>query len=76
MAKAPDVSKLKRALMRSNTRLLLSAVLLFQFAACLLLALKTQPLDTQALLFAAAISAAGTLGLFFFARGRAEPLEG
>ena len=46
MAKAPDVSKLKRALMRSNTRLLLSAVLLFQFAACLLLALKTQPLDT------------------------------
>ena len=28
------------------------------------------------LLFAAAISAAGTLGLFFFARGRAEPLEG
>ncbi len=55
MAKAPDVSKLKRALMRSNTRLLLSAVLLFQFAACLLLALKTQPLDTQALLFAAAI---------------------
>lgn len=28
------------------------------------------------LLFAVAISAAGTLGLFFFARGRAEPLEG
>lgn len=49
------VKKLKKALQRSNTRLLLSAVMIFQFAACALLALKTSPIDAQAAIFAFAL---------------------
>lgn len=55
MAKARNVEKLKKALLRSNTRLLLTAVLLFQFLSGLLLAFRTSPIDTQALLLAAAM---------------------
>ncbi|MGI6238740.1 MAG: FtsW/RodA/SpoVE family cell cycle protein [Christensenellales bacterium] len=55
MSRKKDVKKLKRALMRSNTRLLLSAVLLFQALAGLLLALKNPPFDMQALILAAAL---------------------
>lgn len=55
MGRKSDVKKLKKALMRSNTRLLLSAVMIFQFAAGLLLALKKDPMDTQALILAAAL---------------------
>ena len=54
MAK-PDVSKMRRALMRSNTRLLLSAVMLFQCMALLLLAFKGGGIDRQALTLAAAV---------------------
>ena len=57
MARRTNVTKLKKALMRSNTRLLLSAVLLLQFTSALLLAFKGETVDTQALLFAFAIPA-------------------
>ena len=52
------VEKMKRALMRSNTRLLLSAVLLFQFTAMLLVAFQGEGVNRQALLLAAAVPAA------------------
>ena len=55
MARDRDIQKLKKALKRSNTRLLLSAVMLFQFVSALLLAFKGEAVDTQALLFAAAL---------------------
>jgi cell division protein FtsW (lipid II flippase) len=58
MSRQKDVQKLKKALMRSNTRLLLSAVMIFQFAAGLLLALKESPFDLQALVLAVALPAA------------------
>ena len=57
MARAANVAKLKKALMRSNTRLLLSAVLLFQFVSALLLTFKGDTIDMQALLFTFAIPA-------------------
>ena len=46
---------MKKALMRSNTRLLLSAVMLFQAAAMLLIAFQGEGLNTQALVLAAAL---------------------
>jgi cell division protein FtsW (lipid II flippase) len=55
MRKNSDVKRLKKALMRSNTRLLLSGVMIFQLAAGLLLAFKNDPLDVQALILAAAL---------------------
>ena len=55
MARTANVAKLKKALMRSNTRLLLSAVLLFQIASGLLLTFKGVGADPQALLFTVAI---------------------
>ena len=51
------VDRMKKALMRSNTRLLLSAVLLFQFVSALLLTFKGDTIDMQALLFTFAIPA-------------------
>ncbi|MBQ4088582.1 MAG: FtsW/RodA/SpoVE family cell cycle protein [Clostridia bacterium] len=57
MARTANVEKLKKALLRSNTRLLLSAVLLFQFTSALLLAFKGETVNMQALIFAAAIPA-------------------
>lgn len=55
MSRPADVKKLKKALMRSNTKLLLTAVMLFQFSASLLLAFKGDAIDVQALCFAAAL---------------------
>ena len=60
MAKT-NISKMRRALMRSNTRLLLSAVMIFQAAALLLLALEDNPLDVQALVLAVAVPVATML---------------
>jgi len=57
MARSRDIEKLKRSLRRSNTRLLLSAVMLFQFLSALLLAFKGETVDIQALIFAAALPA-------------------
>lgn len=49
------VQKMKKALMRSNTRLLLSAVMLFQAVCMLLIALQPGELNLQALVLAAAL---------------------
>ena len=49
------VEKMRRALMRSNTRLLLTAVVIFQALAMLLIALKPETASLQPLIFAAAI---------------------
>ena len=46
---------MKKALMRSNTRLLLSAVMLFQAAAMLLIAFQGETVNPQALILAAAL---------------------
>lgn len=54
--------------MRSNTRLLLSAVMIFQLAAGLLLALKKSPFDAQALILAAALPLATWLVSTLMAR--------
>ena len=52
----PDkVEKMKKALMRSNTHLLLSAVTLFQAAAMLLIAFQKEAVNPQALILAAAL---------------------
>lgn len=49
------VEKMRRALMRSNTRLLLTAVVIFQALAMLLIALKPETASLQPLIFAVAI---------------------
>ena len=49
------VEKMRRALMRSNTRLLLTAVVIFQALAMLLIALKPETASLQPLIFAAVI---------------------
>ena len=49
------VEKMRRALMRSNTRLLLSGVLIFQALAMALLAFKDGAVSVQALVLAAAL---------------------
>ena len=52
----PDkVEKMTKALMRSNTHLLLSAVTLFQAAAMLLIAFQKEAVNPQALILAAAL---------------------
>ena len=48
-------NKMKRALMRSNTRLLLTAVMIFQAAAMALIALQSGQINRQALILAAAL---------------------
>ena len=52
-----NIEGMRKALMRSNTRMLLSAVLLFQFTAMLLIALQEKPVDMQALALAIALPA-------------------
>ena len=54
---AANIEGMRKALMRSNTRMLLSAVLLFQFTAMLLIALQEKPVDMQALALAIALPA-------------------
>ena len=49
---------MRRALPRSNTRLLLSAVMIFQAVAMLLIAFQSEQIDTQALILAAALPVA------------------
>ena len=49
------VEKMKKALMRSNTHLLLSAVMLFQALAMLLIAFQKGGVNVQALCFAVAL---------------------
>ncbi len=49
------VEKMRRALMRSNTRLLLSGVLVFQLLAMALVAFKDDTVSVQALVLAAAL---------------------
>jgi len=55
MAKPVEVSALRRAVFRANTHLLLTGVMLFQLTGMLLLAVKTDSFDQQALLFAVAM---------------------
>jgi len=52
-----SVEKMRRALPRSNTRLLLSAVMIFQAIALLLIAFQSESVNTQALIMAAALPA-------------------
>lgn len=51
----PTYEKMRKALMRSNTRLLLTGVVLFQFAAMLLVSFRGGSLDTTKLLAAVAL---------------------
>lgn len=57
MARRTNITKLKKALKKSNTKLLLSAVMLFQCVSALLLAFKGDTVDMQAMMFAVAIPA-------------------
>jgi len=68
-----SVENMRKALMRSNTRLLLSAVVLFQFSAMLLIAFQERPYDAQALILAAAIPAATWLVTMLF--GKIWPVD-
>ncbi len=54
-ARKIEAAQLKNKLLRSNTSLLLTSVMLFQFVAMLLLSLKKSPFDAQALLMAIAL---------------------
>ena len=67
------VDKMKRALLRSNTRLLLSAVMLFQTAAMLLIAFQKETVNVQALVFAAALPMATWLVAMLM--GRLWPVD-
>lgn len=53
--KSRSVEKMRRALPRSNTRLLLSAVMIFQVIAMLLIAFQSESINTQALIMAMAL---------------------
>ena len=57
------VEKMRRALMRSNTRLLLSGVLVFQLLAMALVAFKDETVSVQALVLAAALPLATLMGV-------------
>ena len=52
MARRLKSEAMKQALLRSNTHLLMTAVMLFQATGMLLLTFKTNPIDTQALIMA------------------------
>ncbi len=64
---------MKKALMRSNTRLLLSAVMLFQAAAMLLVAFQRESINTQALILALALPLGTWLTTMLM--GRAWPVD-
>ena len=68
-----NIEGMRKALMRSNTRLLLSAVMLFQFTAMLLISLQEKPVDTQALILAVALPAVTWLVVMAF--GRLWPID-
>ena len=67
------LDRMKRALMRSNTKLLLSAVMLFQALAMLLIAFQKGAVNAQALVLAAALPA----GTWLITRlmGRVWPVD-
>ena len=71
--RSANIEGMRKALMRSNTRLLLSAVMLFQFTAMLLISLQEKPVDTQALILAAALPAVTWLVVMAF--GRLWPID-
>ncbi|HIU33182.1 MAG TPA: FtsW/RodA/SpoVE family cell cycle protein [Candidatus Pullichristensenella excrementigallinarum] len=73
MTKPVSTDVMRKALMRSNTRLLLSAVMLFQFTAMLLISCQQDPLDLQALIFAGALPAATWLTTMVM--GRVWPVD-
>ncbi len=68
-----NIEGMRKALMRSNTRLLLSAVMLFQFTAMLLISMQEKPVDTQALILAVALPAVTWLVVMAF--GRLWPID-
>ena len=65
--------EMKRALMRSNTRLLLTAVMLFQCAAMALIAFQSGEINRQALILAAALPMVTCLTTVVM--GRAWPVD-
>ena len=67
------VDKMKRALMRSNTRLLLSAVMIFQVIAMLVIAFQSGTVNLQALILAAALPLATALVTALM--GKAWPVD-
>lgn len=73
MDRGANIEKMRRALMRSNTRLLLSAVMLFQFTAMLLISFQEKPVDTQALILAVCLPAATWLATTLF--GKLWPID-
>ena len=48
MARPVETGALRRAVLRANTRLLLTGVMLFQFTGMLLLAIRSDSFDLQA----------------------------
>ncbi len=68
-----SIENMRRALMRSNTRLLLSAVMLFQFTAMLLVSLQENPVDMQALILAVCLPAVTWLVTMLF--GKIWPVD-
>ena len=67
------VDKMKRALMRSNTRLLLSAVMIFQVIAMLVIAFQSGTVNLQALILAVALPLATALVTTLM--GKAWPVD-
>ena len=67
------VEKMRRALMRSNTRLLLSGVLVFQLLAMALVAFKDETVSVQALVLAAALPLATLMVVNL--RGKLWPVD-
>ena len=61
MASQRKIQKMRKALKKSNTRLLLSSVAIFQLLAMLLISLRGEVVSTQALILAAAIPLATIL---------------
>lgn len=70
---ASKVDKMRKALMRTNTRLLLSAVMLFQFLSMALLAFKGGEVSVQALVLALALPLATMLAVNLM--GRLWPVD-
>ena len=69
----PKTDQMKRALMRSNTRLLLTAVMLFQCAAMALIAFQSGAVNRQALILAVALPTVTMLTTIFM--GKVWPVD-
>ena len=68
MARPLETGALRRAVLRANTHLLLTGVMLFQFTGMLLLAVKADSFDLQALLFAVLLPAVTLLTVKLFSK--------